>query len=67
MKMTVPHAINLILDYILYSEMGGNYDPDDSWAQCHELLAELKDKVLEEECHLELNSTHLLEKCSLSG
>jgi len=32
--------------------MGGNYDPDDSWAQCHELLALLKDKVLEEEYHL---------------
>ena len=60
-------AIDLVMDYILHSEMGGNYDPEDSWAHCHELLTGLKEKALEEEITEEIDTTHLLENCSLSG
>ena len=64
--MGVSEAIDLVLDYILHSEMGGKYNPGDSWVQCHELLTELKEKAIEED-HRGLDTTHLLENCSLSG
>ena len=60
-------AIDLVLDYILHSEMGDKYDPVDSWAHCHELLTGLKEKALKEEITEEIDTTHLLENCSLSG
>ena len=65
--MKVSDAIDLVMDYILHSEMGGKYDPDDSWAHSHELLTGLKEKALEEEITEEIDTTHLLENCSLSG
>ena len=39
-------CVNAVLDYILYSEMGGNYDATDSWHSTYQLLMELRnDKI----------------------
>lgn len=39
-------CVNAVLDYILYSEMGGNYDATDSWHSTYQLLQELRnDKI----------------------
>lgn len=39
-------CVNAILDYILYSEMGGTYDATDSWHSTYQLLMELRnDKI----------------------
>jgi hypothetical protein len=39
-------CVNAILEYILYSEMGGNYDATDSWHSTYQLLMELRnDKI----------------------
>ena len=55
-------AIDLLLDYILHSEMGGKYDPEDSWVQCHEWQTDLKERALEEEFLEAIDTIHLLEK-----
>lgn len=35
-----------VMDYILYSEMGGTYDATDSWHSTYQLLMELRnDKI----------------------
>lgn len=39
-------CVTAVLDYILYSEMGGNYDATDSWHSTYQLLMELRnDKI----------------------
>jgi len=39
-------CVTAVLDYILYSEMGGNYDATDSWHSTYQLLQELRnDKI----------------------
>jgi len=39
-------CVNAILDYILYSEMGGKYDATDSWHSTYQQLMELRnDKI----------------------
>lgn len=39
-------CVNAILDYILYSEMGGTYDATDSWHSTYQQLMELRnDKI----------------------
>jgi hypothetical protein len=39
-------CVNAILEYILYSEMGGNYDDSDPWHSTYQLLMELRnDKI----------------------
>lgn len=45
---TLPTAncVTAVLDYILYSEMGGTYDATDSWHSTYQLLMELRnDKI----------------------
>ena len=42
-------AINKIIEYIIYSEMEGEIDKNDSWYPTLESLQELKEKILEEE------------------
>lgn len=43
-------CVNAVLDYILYSEMGGTYDATDSWHSTYQLLMELRnDKIDPEE------------------
>jgi hypothetical protein len=40
------NCVTAVLDYILYSEMGGNYDATDSWHSTYQLLMELRnDKI----------------------
>ena len=41
-------AINKIIEYIIYSEMEGEIDKNDSWYPILESLQELKEKILEE-------------------
>jgi len=41
-------AINKIIEYIIYSEMEGEIDKNDSWYPTLESLQELKEKILEE-------------------
>tara|TARA_R100000963_G_scaffold21164_1_gene14841 strand:- start:167 stop:316 length:150 start_codon:yes stop_codon:yes gene_type:complete len=41
-------AINKIIEYIIYSEMEGEIDKNDSWHPTLESLQELKEKILEE-------------------
>jgi hypothetical protein len=48
-KIPVSQSIQEVLDYIQYSEMEGEVDPTDSWYSTHQLLVELKEKVLDEE------------------
>jgi hypothetical protein len=48
-KIPVSQSIQEVLDYIQYSEMEGKVDPTDSWYSTHQLLVELKEKVLDEE------------------
>lgn len=46
--LAVPTAncVTAVLDYILYSEMGGTYDATDSWHSTYRLLMELRnDKI----------------------
>ena len=39
-------CVNAILEYILYSEMGGTYDATDSWHSTYQLLMDLRnDKI----------------------
>lgn len=39
-------CVNAVLDYILYSEMGGTYDATDSWHSTYQQLMELRnDKI----------------------
>jgi hypothetical protein len=43
-------CVNAVLDYILYSEMGGTYDQTDSWHSTYQQLIELRnDKIDPEE------------------
>lgn len=40
------NCVTAVLDYILYSEMGGTYDATDSWHSTYQLLMELRnDKI----------------------
>lgn len=40
------NCVTAVLDYILYSEMGGNYDDSDSWHSTYQQLMELRnDKI----------------------
>lgn len=40
------NCVTAVLDYILYSEMGGTYDASDSWHSTYQLLMELRnDKI----------------------
>ena len=40
------NCVTAVLDYILYSEMGGEYDTNDSWHSTYQLLMELRnDKI----------------------
>jgi hypothetical protein len=40
------NCVTAVLDYILYSEMGGKYDANDSWHSTYQLLMELRnDKI----------------------
>ena len=40
------NCVTAVLDYILYSEMGGTYDAKDSWHSTYQLLMELRnDKI----------------------
>lgn len=48
-KVPVSQCIDEVLQYILYSEMEGREDKEDSWYSTYESLKELKEKVLEEE------------------
>jgi len=49
LKIPVSQSIEVVQDYILFSEMGGNLDTTDPWYSTFELLEELKEKVLDEE------------------
>lgn len=40
-------CVNAILEYILYSEMGGNYDATDSWHSTYQLLMELRNNKID--------------------
>ena len=48
-KVPVSQCIEEVLDYLLYSEMGGESDQTDPWYGTYESLLELKEKVLGEE------------------
>ena len=45
----VSQSIEEVLDYIVFSEMGGEIDETDSWYSTHQSLKELQEKVLDEE------------------
>ena len=45
-KIPTANCVTAVLDYILYSEMGGTYDATDSWHSTYQLLMELRnDKI----------------------
>lgn len=48
-KVPVSQCIEEVLNYLLYSEMGGESDQTDPWHGTYESLLELKEKVLDEE------------------
>jgi len=48
-KIPVSASIEEVLEYIIYSEMGGHLDPSDPWYSTYESLLELQEKVLDEE------------------
>ena len=41
-------AINRVIDYILYAEMGGRIDKDDPWYSTYENLQELREKMTDD-------------------
>lgn len=41
------NCVTAVLDYILYSEMGGTYDATDSWHSTYQLLMELRNDKIE--------------------
>jgi len=45
-EIPTANCVTAVLDYILYSEMGGTYDATDSWHSTYQLLMELRnDKI----------------------
>ncbi len=48
-KVPVSQCIEEVLDYLIYSEMGGEVDATDPWHGTYQSLLELKEKVLDEE------------------
>ena len=48
-KVPVSQCIEEVLDYLIYSEMGGEVDDTDPWHGTYQSLLELKEKVLDEE------------------
>lgn len=43
------NCVTAVLDYILYSEMGGTYDATDSWHSTYQLLMELRNDKIDPE------------------
>ena len=43
------NCVTAVLDYILYSEMGGNYDDSDPWHTTYQLLMELRNDKIDPE------------------
>ena len=48
-RIPVSESIQEVINYIEDSEMEGKVDQTDSWYSTHQLLVELKEKVLDEE------------------
>ena len=48
-RIPISESIQEVINYIEDSEMEGKVDPTDSWYSTHQLLVELKEKVLNEE------------------
>jgi len=49
-EISIPtkEACTAVMDYILYSEMGGHLDETDSWYSTYVLVQELRDDKVEE-------------------